>query len=277
MAIKHLKISFFCCTLLAGCGTIHQPLPDRMANADIIAKEGLLTPHVIRTNPYTLQSYSRINDPALPIRIYIEGDGFAYVNRSRPSSDPTPIHPVGLYLAAADGGPNVAYLARPCQYGTAAECKEDDWTTQRFSRAIIDTYHQALSRIKNDEKAEFELVGFSGGANIAGILAAERHDTVNLRTVAGNVDNDFFTEFHQVSAMPYSLNMTNYAGKLATMPQIHFIAEDDRFVPSDIYTSYERKLSFDACTDRQIVNKTTHLDGWRDQWAYLLQEIPTCK
>ena len=50
------------------------------------------------------------------VNIYIEGDGRAWLNKNRPSLDPTPKNSLALKLAEIDPAPNVIYLARPCQY-----------------------------------------------------------------------------------------------------------------------------------------------------------------
>lgn len=46
-----------------------------------------------------------------PLRIYIEGDGFAWINPYTPSADPTPSETTALNLAQKDPFANVIYLA----------------------------------------------------------------------------------------------------------------------------------------------------------------------
>lgn len=215
--------------------------------------------------------------------IYIEGDGFAYLSRSTPSKNPTPKTPVGLHLALQDNtSPSVYYIARPCQYISGdnfKRCTTQYWTTHRYSAHILESFHHVLDHIKlNSNISHFDLVGFSGGANIAGLLATQRHDITSIRTVAGNLDNDFFTHFHQVSPMPHSLNMSNYTNRLQSVPQVHFISQNDEFVPPNISRSYLRKLDHTECVKAITVQHTTHLTGWREQWPQLLQiQPPSCQ
>lgn len=232
--------------------------------------------------PTYYQQITSHNEEQTSARIYIEGDGYAYKNKSQPSGNPTPKTPVALFLALEDNTPNVFYIARPCQYiaeqELRAKCTVKDWTTHRYSDEVIKSIDDVLSAIKLKNNIEkFELIGFSGGANIAGLLAVKRDDITSIRTVAGNVDNDFFTHHHQVSAMPYSLNMADYAPQLSSIPQIHYVSPDDRFVPPVIAQSYMRKLPNLNCAQIRTVNHTTHLEGWGKQWATLLQEHPVCK
>ena len=80
----------------------------------------------------------RDDDGALTV--YIEGDGFAWATRSRPSFNPTPKRPMGLELALGHPGGNVAYLARPCQFVGETEfrgCTPLAWTHARFSEAAV--------------------------------------------------------------------------------------------------------------------------------------------
>lgn len=266
--------------LLSACGGVSS----RIENANDISRQGSLRREDIQAHTYKLASWQRITDFSAPIHVYIEGDGLAWLSRSRPSSNPTPTHATGLVLASRDAAPNVVYLARPCQF-TAFDpvdnkCDRDDWTGKRFSKEIIRSYHSALDQIKRkgEGSARFHLIGYSGGANIAGLLAAQRQDILSLRSVAGNLDNDFFTQFHEVSAMPHSLNMADHAGVLTHVPQYHFIAEDDEFVPPPISKNYARKLPSSRCAQFEMIRGTEHIKGWEERWADLLaSRAPRCR
>jgi len=278
--MKHL---LFCLLSvgLSACGTVDsrfEARQDSLSNADITTNGRVIQAanlplyyHPIRTSGHRTAT------------IYIEGDGYAYVSRSKPSSNPTPKTPVGLHLALADSdSTNIYYAARPCQYidddRFQTQCDVKYWTTHRYGLAVVQSFHHLLDAIKSESIVKsFDLVGFSGGGNVAGLLAAERSDIRSIRTVAGNLDNDFFTAYHKVSDMPYSLNMADAAGKLADIPQIHFVAERDRLVPPVISASYARQLPHQACTDIRIVEDTSHLKGWAEQWPELLAIKPSCQ
>ena len=47
------------------------------------------------------------------VRIYIEGDGRAWVRRGRPATDPTPQNRLVHYLMKEDPKSDIAYLGRP--------------------------------------------------------------------------------------------------------------------------------------------------------------------
>ena len=82
----------------------------RTANAAGLAKES------VQAGRFKLTAYSRLDATGGPLTVFIEGDGRAWLSKYRLSEDPTPLHPVGLELAAADHSVNVVYMARPCQY-----------------------------------------------------------------------------------------------------------------------------------------------------------------
>ena len=255
-------------------------MTSRTDNAHKISKTGNLLRRDIATQMFQLASWRKLNDPNSPINIYIEGDGLAWISRTTPSNNPTPIRAIALELAAKDPAPNIVYLARPCQYTSFTapnnNCAKEYWTDKRFSKNIIASYQDAFNQLAKINKNGFNLIGFSGGANIAGLLAAKRNDILSLRTVAGNIDNDFFTKFHHVSHMPLSLNMADYATQLSHIPQYHFIAEKDNVVPIDIFQSYKQKIESSNCIQYAIVPDTTHLDGWKNIWQTLLQQPLRC-
>lgn len=212
------------------------------------------------------------------LRIYIEGDGFAWAYADQPSDDPTPANGVGRQLALADAEVNVLYLARPCQYAARQHqgCYDQRWwTSHRYHRQVIDHYHAILDSLRQGKAASrFELVGYSGGAAIAVILAAERQDVQNVRTVAGNLDSVFVNQLHQATAMPESLNPLQFAS-LLLQPQLHFVGRQDSVVPAIVSQRFMQRQT-DGCS-RQIMVNANHWQGWQAAWLNLLQaDFPAC-
>jgi len=267
--------------LYAGCSTTIAGRSDKAAAA---ASSSNMQRVEFKTAPFVLTGWQKITQVGAPIHIYIEGDGLAWLARSTPSPNPTPKNPIGLKLAGRDTGPNVIYLARPCQYtpfdtpGNEACSDSAYWRSKRFSQEVVDAYMTALDEIARlHGSTEFYVTGYSGGANIVGLLAARRTDITQLRTVAGNLDNDYFTTFHNVSAMPGSLNMANDAARLAQIPQIHFIGSEDETIPVAIYNSYAAKVGASSCLHYKILADTTHDEGWEAQWPGLLSAAVACQ
>lgn len=248
----------------------------RTESAANIALRAHMTKQEFVASPYVLTGWTKLTSPHTSVNVYIEGDGLAWLSKSEPSGNPTPKNPVALTLAAQDPSPNVVYLARPCQYTPfdrlGNHCQTLDWTSHRFSSATVDSYQQVLDQIKEEVGSNgFNLIGYSGGGNIAGLLASRRQDILSLRTVAGNVDNNAFTEFHEVSSMPESLNMADVVEQIASVPQVHFVGERDPIIPQSLAEGLKQKAPLQNCIQIQVVKDNTHMDGWEENWPRLLR------
>ena len=161
----------------------------------------------IATSQHTLQAFHPMSSTSKILRVYIEGDGRAWASRYRPSRDPTPDNLLVLQLMSVDTTRDKAYIARPCQFIMTEKCSTQIWTKQRYSKAAVDSLDEALDRLKlKGSYQQLELIGFSGGATLALILAATRDDVLSVRTIAGNLDPAFVNKIHSVSKMPEAMN-----------------------------------------------------------------------
>ena len=177
------------------------------------------------------------------IKIYIEGDGQSFNAYGHPTENPTP---EGLFLrslAFGDKTDNAVYLARPCQYIMSAACSQKYWTTGRFSVEIIDSMSNAamrLARQENCTQAEITLVGFSGGAQIAGLMAA-LDSNLNVRkiiTVSGNLDHPAWTRMHKVQPLKDSLDLNNWKNIFLEIDSINYAGEKDKIVPPSLIKAF---------------------------------------
>ena len=98
----------FASLLLAGCASFSAPESFRYREID--------------TEFFRLASWQKLTDVSKPLRVYIEGDGYAFNAHGRPSSNPTPRETDFRALAFGDPHANVVYLARPCQYVEDSRC-----------------------------------------------------------------------------------------------------------------------------------------------------------
>lgn len=214
------------------------------------------------------------------LTVYLEGDGLAWRSRTRRSSDPTPVTPVALNLALLDPSPNVAYLARPCQYVDLTRqplCEPKFWTSHRFAPVIVAAVDAALSRLKAEtEASRLQLVGYSGGGALATLLAARRDDIVAIRTVAGNLDHELWTRTHTVDPLSGSLNPVDDAVLLRAIPQIHYVGTRDRVVPRSLAESFLAAQGAGGCATLVDVMGATHSSGWDVLWPTLLKMPLSC-
>lgn len=278
---KHVILGCIVLAALAvtSCGV--SPVKLQAIIADKVAATRGLTKVYRRGGPFTLLTYRRIRVPTAPLTIYIEGDGSAWITRSQASLNPTPKNAVTLQLLAADNrSVNVAYVARPCQYfpsGTQPACEQKIWTSHRFGDEVIGSINTVVSdMVRESGVSRIHLVGFSGGATVALLLAARRNDVLSVRTVAGNLDHQVFTTHHRVTPLVNSLNPVDVTEKLRDIPQRHFVGEFDAVIPGLVSRCYQRKLGHSDCSKVHHVLGISHVQGWAEQWPALLDMDVSC-
>ena len=206
------------------------------------------------------------------LRVYIEGDGLAWLDSYTISENPTPVNPVGFKLFFEDKTKCKIYLARPCQYTSKKNCSFKYWTNKRFAPEIIDTYIKTFDKIKKRYKnKKFVIIGFSGGGAIAALVSAYRNDIKALITIAGNLNPAFWCKFHKVSQLRGSLNPINYTNKLQNVKQFHFVGGKDKIMPIAIYNSYLQHINNAKKIELIKVNNATHTKGWKEIWLKFLK------
>ena len=203
--------------LLTACAGSWTP-PDDFVRRDIPAAE------------YEIATYGKITNENAPVHIYIEGDGHAFTAYGEPTTDPTPRGTLVRNLAARDMAPNVAYIARPCQFIMSPACSESDWTDGRFSPAVVDATANAIKEIAG--RRPVVLVGYSGGGLLAGLII-NRHPEIKVQkwiTIAGVPNHTAWTRYFGDDPLTKSLDLE----KLPNVPAIHYVGARDRVVPPEL-------------------------------------------
>ncbi len=265
---------------LVACSAI----PGRVQQAHQLAASEQFAVHYYTAASLPMVGFSRYTKKAKVLRVYIEGDGFAWENRSTPSTNPTPTEPLTFELAAKDPSGNLLYLGRPCQYiedySQHADCQNPRyWTSHRFAPVVIERMSQIIDNEKQKSGASsIELVGYSGGGAIAVLLASMRDDVASIVTVAGNLDHVALNRYHNVSPLRGSLNPIDVVQKVSHIPQRHFIGADDPLILERFALGYRNKMTDRRCTQIINVPNVTHEEGWVEQWSTLIQRYsPRCQ
>ncbi|MBX3447784.1 MAG: hypothetical protein KF765_13600 [Parvibaculaceae bacterium] len=253
---------------------------ERRTAADRLGSEAALAPLTIRTADFDLHARLRAEPGSRLLVIFIEGDGFAWKRTDERSTDPTPLNPVALTLAARDPSPAVAWLARPCQFTggeTARGCNSDLWTGARYSERVIAASNEAIGILKQKAGASrIALVGYSGGGAVAALVAMRRDDVAWLKTVAAPLDTEAFTAHHRATPLAASLNPAVHAARLAALPQIHYAGADDDIVPPSINRSFPARMDETRCIALKELPGVSHGKGWEEAWSDIGAEIPAC-
>ncbi len=263
--------------ILPGCATVASSF-DPQVHTQRIANKHQFTKERIPAGIFTLTAYEKLRQHGSLVRAYIEGDGRAWLSRHEVSFDPTPAHPVLFELAALDPASNVVYLARPCQFDNSATeepCGPEYWTDKRFSEEVISSVNSALDAIIDKQGAtQLELVGYSGGAAVAVLVAARRHDVASIRTIAGNLDPATVNRHHGAGPLEGSLDPMSVARQIAHIPQRHFIGTRDAVVPRQALENFRQAAA--GCLELTAVDGATHHEGWAKKWRELLELPISC-
>lgn len=200
------------------------------------------------------------------LRVYIEGDGRAWITPSQPSLDPTPQDSWFARLALEDPQPS-AWLARPCQYVSNASCEVGMWTHGRFSAAVVAAMSQALDQLKQRYGSQhLELIGYSGGAAIALLLASQRDDVIAVQSLAGNLSPRLWSQQLGLSPLYDSLDPLDAIDKLEHLPQRHLLGQQDKVVPADLAGQWQHTLRSSPCVEQITIAGADHWHGWQAAW-----------
>ncbi len=135
-------------------------------------------------------------------------------------------------------------------------CNRKYWTDARFAPEVVEAEAEAVRILmKQNNSPETILVGYSGGAMIAALIAVQNPDikVKKLITIAGLLDHETWTSYHQVPPLAKSLNLKDYQREFSKIPQIHFLAEKDTVVLPQISPVKKQAV---------IIGGATHSSGW---------------
>jgi len=248
-------------TLLAGC---QAPI----ARLQQLSTQYAHQVETLSTAPFPLTSSLPLHPPAQQrLRIYLEGDGHAWATARQPSLDPSPQTLLMAQLALSDPKPSL-YLARPCQFVSSPRCDTSVWTDRRFSEDVLQSLDHALDRFKQRYgNQDFELIGYSGGAALALLLAERRDDIAQVQTLAGNLSPKQWAQAMGLSPLRGSLDPLEHPQRLARLPQRHFLGLADTSVPSNLFDGYRNALGPSVtCVQSVSLPGVTHDRGWTQAW-----------
>lgn len=262
------------CTLLAACSSVSAP-SERGLMADTLATQQGWQAHTLRGGGFQLRAYLSPAKAVETLSIYLEGDGLAWLSRGRPSTDPTPLHAVGLQLALAQPEGVAAYVARPCQFiADQAACSRRYWTDARFAPEVVASLDDAVSQLKARFRArQLVLVGYSGGGALALLLAARRDDVGRVITVAGNLDPHAWATHHRLSALATSLTPADQRHALVKIPQQHLVGERDAIVPPELAQGFVAAYPPGSPFSVHVFPQHDHACCWAAEWPSLWRAL----
>ena len=262
-------------TVLGACAST--PTPEiRRTLATALASKQHWQSLALQTEVFRVQAYVSPTINSEVLTVYLEGDGFAWLNSHQPSPDPTPLDPLALRLALAQPDGNAAYLGRPCQYldTQQAPCATRYWGEARFAENVVRSLDQAVGQLKFRAGAQrVVLIGYSGGGALAMLLAARRSDVQRVVTVAGNLDHTAWTRHHRVTPLHGSLNPVTLRSGLADVEQLHLVGEQDRIIPPLLIEAFVAGYPAGNRAQVRVLPGYDHRCCWAQNWGQLWQQI----
>jgi len=262
--------------LLLGCSSLENK--SQQARAGQLAGAANWQALTLNTSAFTLRAYlspKKTLDGLLTI--YIEGDGSSWIHGEYPSYDPTPKDPVGLRLAYAQPEGAVAYLGRPCQYVGLENpqlCNSKVWTSERFSQAVITATNQAVDELKARAHAQrINLVGYSGGAAVALLVAAQRSDVAQMIFVAGNVNPHVWVKSMGLQPLVDSLDTRKVISLVFAIPQTYLVGGRDVVLAPELTYQFIDQFPRGYRPKVIEVRENSHTCCWVDQWPVLWKKI----
>lgn len=263
--------------LVAGCSS-QSRIEHRQALAQALAQDAGFERSEIPAGDFRLTTWHRgLHADTDTLLVYIEGDGHAWERHDRLSVDPTPENPVGLRMALRDPAPAVLYVARPCQYADdkiRAGCNPIYWSSHRYAEEVVAAVNAAIDWALNGGPEQtyspafkaVGLAGYSGGGTVAALVAARRNDVAWLVTVAANLDHPTWTRLHGHSPLTGSLNPSDFATELRSIPQLHLVGADDDNVPVTVSNAYLERLGGSETIRVEVIAGFNHRCCWAQRW-----------
>lgn len=241
---------FALCFILSGCNSVVIP-------NDFVYKE-------IKTNTFKLASWQKITNSNDKFKIYIEGDGASFDAYGMPTDNPTPRNGFLRKIAFGDKNSNVIYLARPCQFLKDEMCSQRHWTDARFAVEVIGATYEAIKEIADDN--EVVLVGFSGGAQVAGLVSVARTglNVKKLITIGGNLDHVAWSKYHKIRLLNQSLNLADYRDEYMKIPQMHYVGENDKIITPSLVYDFVKDNSL-----VYVVEGASHNSGFEEIYPFV--------
>ena len=281
--INKIIIFFILSLTIVGCSHNIKLPSDRIRSTNAIATYLGMMKQEMKSKQFNIITYQKINNSSnKKVNIYIEGDGLAWMSPTVISSNPTPIRPLPLILSQLDPSNNIIYIGRPCQYhqtnrNIKDKCNQKYWSSHRFSEEVINSITNTISKIKKQyDFQNINLIGFSGGATVALLVAARRSDIKSIRTISGNLDHEKVNKNHRVSQMPNSLNAIDIAEQINHIPQQHLIGGKDKIITKDIIKSYLNASKDYKCIEVINIPQASHEYGWHNSWKIKISNPIKC-
>ncbi|MGH8499694.1 MAG: alpha/beta fold hydrolase, partial [Methylococcales bacterium] len=136
---------------------------------------------------------------------------------------------------------------------------------------VVDSMARALRNyLASHNYSQLVFAGYSGGGTLAVLLASHFPETVAVVSLAGNLNTDQWTEYHQYSTLEGSQNPARLPPLPVSVKEMHFVGgNDDNILPGFVVP---RKYSR-ANVEVTILENFDHTCCWEKIWPSILKRI----
>ncbi|MBM3468139.1 MAG: hypothetical protein FJX71_01750 [Alphaproteobacteria bacterium] len=146
-------------------------------------------------------------------------------------------------------------------------CTPLDWTSDRFGQKVIKSYHQALDTLKKNWGIQsVTLHGYSGGATVCLLVAAQRKDVISVVTFAPLLDISAWSSYHGYTQLNGSLTPLDFTLQLTHITQHHFIGLEDEAVPLKLSEAYFAAFPSTCSITVHKIPFFSHQSDWPKFW-----------
>jgi len=203
-----------------------------------------------------------------PVIVFIDGDGVPWQRHNRIAIDPTPDEPLLLQWFLSAEFPAI-YLGRPCYFDLNDKACSAYWFTHgRYSEPVVSSLVNVLS--ENVANRDILLVGHSGGATLAMLMAEQLPQVKAVVTVAGNLNVQAWTEFHHYSGLLGSLDPSLRQTATQAIQQVHFYSPFDAVIKAEWVKTYSTSQLNSSLVELPVKG---HGQAWAGYQTEIMQRV----
>ena len=194
-----------------------------------------------------------------PVIVFIEGDGHPWRRHNRVAFEPTPDKPLLLEWFLEADFPAI-YLGRPCYFElNDQQCSPYWYTHGRYSETVVKSLVQVLS--ENVTGKNIVLVGHSGGATLAVLMADMLGEVEAVVTIAGNLQVNAWSDYHHYSKLQGSMDPMFSKLLPEHIRQIHLYSPFDKVIQAEWIKSFSEKQMNSRLLELPVQG---HDKGWKE-------------